>query len=1247
MKAIQSSLNQLFNIKTEEWPRTILLFVIAILSSAGFTWGLTISYAAFLQLQGGSGLETLPWILVMIAIASVVAITVYTPFVDRIADDKLHNIIFCIECVGIVFGLILLQFNYESIAYPFLYLWGIALIAVINPHQATYFNNFYNTQAAKRVLPVVNAGYRVGGILAGLSMAYLNSLFDGNPQVIVFIWFLTHFVMMGIVWGLPYLINETQNSADYSSSTTPTSQKKHASSYIDNIREGYRYTIESNYLRWIAISTLLLMILLALLEYRSTELLLNEFSTATDLADFLGKLVAVSNFFVVPMLMFGISRIIARLGLGNASLIFPVGNLAICTGLIFSPNLFSASAAYLARTDFRLAFQFPIEGLLYNAVSLKIKGRARAFVSGLLTQIGLLIGGLLLVIVTLMDVTLLIIPLIGGLAVAYLGSTLVIRKLYSQALIKLLEQEDFSFLFARNSSELSAVDPETLKFLEQKFTESDDPEFMLFMANIISQIGGSQATSILTKAVRETTIANRAGIIDVMVATEMSGKEVEQLYVDLLTDPSGNVRQSALSGLEQLKSIKDEQFLSLVLQMLDDSEIKVRVQTLMILADVEDFYALPRAIDALNQILSLEDPNQCMQGIRVLGEIADIRTSRSLHNVTKPVFRLTTFLNNSHDQIRLQAVLALEKISTNPMTEQLSELILQQMNSLINDPVERIRQATLVTYSHLSSKEANQVLVQALTDTSPTVRSTAVTEMVKIGKSVIPVIHPKLNSSQPELQKIAAIILSRINKQEFGSLISTYVTSNLLSIYRNYGYLDALQTYINYTSIVVLQSTLQEQNQQLLDEIFYLLSALHEDKTMDIILTSLRSLDEHIQANALEALETITTPQTAKLIGPLVNPATSPEFLIQLSQETWDMNHPNSTKIIKEFTSNTDNSWFQAVMIFALGEMAMTLAATTGSKKKSRRKKPSAKLGDTATSRKNSRKSRKGSLDLLDMLGENEKDTDEKKEPSSRRKRRRNPLAMLTDTSEQETAETPSRMSSTELILPFKTQAEIAEIVDDAITDTDIEVRIAAQSAKRMMAGLQIVEMRMIAHSASHLMRGKENDIINEEEFMLSAIEKIIFLKKVPFFQGMTIDQLKTLSTVCEEELFEEDTRIFKEGDAGGILYVVVSGKVAIEQEGKRKGSFARLATIDAHSYFGEMNLFDNSPRTNSAIAIQDTLALRLRREPLVVLARRYPDLSLELINVLSQRLREVNDQVVGLTRTKPRELHKLFDQYE
>ena len=164
---------------------------------------------------------------------------------------------------------------------------------------------------------------------------------------------------------------------------------------------------------------------------------------------------------------------------------------------------------------------------------------------------------------------------------------------------------------------------------------------------------------------------------------------------------------------------------------------------------------------------------------------------------------------------------------------------------------------------------------------------------------------------------------------------------------------------------------------------------------------------------------------------------------------------------------------------------------------------------------------------------------------------------------------------------------------------------------------------------------------------MLSAIEKIIFLKQVPLFQNLTLDHLKVLSTICEEEEFGEGKLICEEGEPGGTLYVIVMGKVAIERTGRRKGMRMRVATIEASACIGEMTLFDNSMRTATAVALQNTLTISLRREPLLALTRQYPDLLLGLINILSQRLRETSSQVAKHTRSQPRELHRLFDELD
>jgi HEAT repeat protein len=170
---------------------------------------------------------------------------------------------------------------------------------------------------------------------------------------------------------------------------------------------------------------------------------------------------------------------------------------------------------------------------------------------------------------------------------------------------------------------------------------------------------------------------------------------------------------------------------------------------------------------------------------------------------------------------------------------------------------------------------------------------------------------------------------------------------------------------------------------------------------------------------------------------------------------------------------------------------------------------------------------------------------------------------------------------------------------------------------------------------------GRETDLMPDARFinaseaaaMLSTIEKIAFLKGVSFFRSMTVEQLRALAMICDEDLYSTGEQIFKQGDAGGALFVLVSGRISIEYR-QNDGTSMQLAVLEPRSYFGEMALFDHSPRSATAVAIQDSLVLIVRREPMHRLIRQNPDLSMELITVLNARLRDANEQLAQARRT-------------
>ncbi|MGB0387609.1 MAG: cyclic nucleotide-binding domain-containing protein [Ardenticatenaceae bacterium] len=164
---------------------------------------------------------------------------------------------------------------------------------------------------------------------------------------------------------------------------------------------------------------------------------------------------------------------------------------------------------------------------------------------------------------------------------------------------------------------------------------------------------------------------------------------------------------------------------------------------------------------------------------------------------------------------------------------------------------------------------------------------------------------------------------------------------------------------------------------------------------------------------------------------------------------------------------------------------------------------------------------------------------------------------------------------------------------------------------------------------------------------MLTTVEKVIFLKQVSFFQEMTINQLRTLASISEEVSYEEGEQILAQGEDADALHVVVSGRVAIQRQVKRRDklSIIRLTTLRPRDYFAEMSIFDNQPYGADAVALEATSLLLVRQRPLVALIKHQPELSLSLLKVLSQRLRHANDLIASKSGSKPKALVDLYDK--
>jgi len=101
---------------------------------------------------------------------------------------------------------------------------------------------------------------------------------------------------------------------------------------------------------------------------------------------------------------------------------------------------------------------------------------------------------------------------------------------------------------------------------------------------------------------------------------------------------------------------------------------------------------------------------------------------------------------------------------------------------------------------------------------------------------------------------------------------------------------------------------------------------------------------------------------------------------------------------------------------------------------------------------------------------------------------------------------------------------------------------------------------------------------------------------------------------------------IFSEGDQGDALYVIQFGQVKIVK--RTPTTEITLAVLGPGEIFGEMALFEHKERSASAIAVDEARILTVDRKKFFATMSRDPTLAFKILSSMSQRLRQLDQQV-------------------
>jgi CRP/FNR family cyclic AMP-dependent transcriptional regulator len=137
-------------------------------------------------------------------------------------------------------------------------------------------------------------------------------------------------------------------------------------------------------------------------------------------------------------------------------------------------------------------------------------------------------------------------------------------------------------------------------------------------------------------------------------------------------------------------------------------------------------------------------------------------------------------------------------------------------------------------------------------------------------------------------------------------------------------------------------------------------------------------------------------------------------------------------------------------------------------------------------------------------------------------------------------------------------------------------------------------------------------------------------LRQTPLFSGLDDDAADSLRTSLIETRLRRGEILFREGDSGDRLYVVIDGKMKLGRSSP-DGRENLLAVLGPGQMFGELSLFDPGPRSATATAVTDVAMVSLGHEELNRWLTGHPDVARGLLNQLAARLRRTNDVVADL----------------
>ncbi len=133
----------------------------------------------------------------------------------------------------------------------------------------------------------------------------------------------------------------------------------------------------------------------------------------------------------------------------------------------------------------------------------------------------------------------------------------------------------------------------------------------------------------------------------------------------------------------------------------------------------------------------------------------------------------------------------------------------------------------------------------------------------------------------------------------------------------------------------------------------------------------------------------------------------------------------------------------------------------------------------------------------------------------------------------------------------------------------------------------------------------------------------IELLRKVPLFSGLGEPELASIAELAVRKRWRARATVVRLSDPGGQLFVIVQGHLKAVS-GDAEGHDTALAIMGPGEVFGEISLLDGRPRSATVVTLEECELLMLDREPFLRFLQKSPKTAIELLRVLTGRVRSL-----------------------